>query len=535
MTTAHFTDAERRITIIGVMIVFLLSALDQTIVATAMPVIISQLHGLELYAWVTTAYLLSSTVMVPVWGKLGDLYGRKPVLLAGIGLFLFGSWLSGLAGEFGTLPLLGGGMVQLIVFRAVQGLGGGALFTTAFAIIADLFPPRERGRFAGLFGGVFGLASAVGPLLGGYFTDHGTVSFAGHTVEGWRWVFYLNLPMGLIALFMVIAKMPKLSHASKGSIDYLGAVLIVAACVPLLLALTFGGQKYAWDSPIVIGLLSVFLICAVLFVFVEKRVQDPIIHMELFSNRVFTWANIAGFFSSMSFLSVVAFLPLFMQLGQGVQATTSGLSTLPLMIGLIVAATLSGRLVTRTGRYKPFMLCGMIVLFVATFLMSQMTYHTTRFDLGWRMALLGVGLGPLQSLYSVAIQNAVPMNRIGVVTSANQFFRQIGSTVGVAIFGTLLTNGLNSKLSAWAASKGLPAMDLSKLRGLSIDAQVHAGMMDLPVAIRVLIADSVTHVILLSMIVVLIALSATVMIPELPMRERPKVPPKDAVPADAHL
>jgi EmrB/QacA subfamily drug resistance transporter len=535
LTTAHFTDAERRITIIGVMIVFLLSALDQTIVSTAMPVIISQLHGLELYAWVTTAYLLSSTVMVPVWGKLGDLYGRKPVLLAGIGLFLLGSWLSGLAGEFGTLPLLGGGMVQLVVFRAIQGLGGGALFTTAFAIIADLFPPRERGKFAGLFGGVFGLASAVGPLLGGYFTDHGTVSIAGHTVEGWRWVFYLNLPIGLIALFMVIAKMPKLSHAAKGSIDYLGAVLIVASCVPLLLALTFGGQKYPWGSPIMVGLFAMFLICAVLFVIVEKRVKDPIIHMELFRNKVFTFANTAGFFSSMSFLSVVAFLPLFMQLGQGVQATTSGLSTLPLMIGLIVAATVSGRLVTRTGRYKPFMLAGMSVLLIATFLMSQMTYSTSRLDLGWRMALLGMGLGPLQSLYSVAIQNAVPMNRIGVVTSANQFFRQIGSTVGVAIFGTLLTNDLNSKLAVWAASSGLPAMDLSKLRSLSVDAQIHAGVMNLPVAIRVLIAESVTHVFLLSIIVVVIALTATLMIPELPMRERPKVPPKDAVPADAHM
>jgi EmrB/QacA subfamily drug resistance transporter len=426
-------------------------------------------------------------------------------------------------------------MVQLIVFRAIQGLGGGALFTTAFAIIADLFPPRERGKFAGLFGGVFGLASAVGPLLGGYFTDHGTVSIAGHTVEGWRWVFYLNLPMGLIALFMVIAKMPKLSHAAKGSIDYLGAVLIVASCVPLLLALTFGGQKYAWDSPIVIGLFAMFLICAVLFVIVEKRVKDPIIHMELFGNKVFTWANTAGFFSSMSFLSVVAFLPLFMQLGQGVQATTSGLSTLPLMVGLIVAATVSGRLVTRTGRYKPFMLTGMTVLLIATILMSQMTYSTSRLDLGWRMALLGMGLGPLQSLYSVAIQNAVPMNRIGVVTSANQFFRQIGSTVGVAIFGTLLTNDLNSKLAVWAASSGLPSMNLSKLRSLSVDAQLHSGMMDLPVAIRVMIADSVTHVIMLSIIVVVIALSATLMIPELPMRERPKVPPKDAVPADAHL
>jgi EmrB/QacA subfamily drug resistance transporter len=532
---AHFTDAERRITIIGVMIVFLLSALDQTIVATAMPVIISQLHGLELYAWVTTAYLLSSTVMVPIWGKLGDLYGRKPVLLTGIGLFLFGSWLSGLAGEFGTLPILGGGMVQLIVFRAVQGLGGGALFTTAFAIIADLFPPRERGKFAGLFGGVFGLASAVGPLLGGYFTDHGTVTFAGHTVEGWRWVFYLNLPVGLVALFMVIAKMPKLSHASKGSIDYLGAVLIVAACVPLLLGLTFGGQKYPWGSPVVVGLFAMFVVCTVLFVIVEKRVKDPIIHMELFGNKVFAWANAAGFFSSMSFLSVVAFLPLFMQLGQGVQATTSGLSTLPLMIGLILAATVSGRLVTRTGRYKPFMLIGMSVLLISTFLMSQMTYHTTRLDLGWRMAILGVGLGPLQSLYGVAIQNAVPMNRIGVVTSANQFFRQIGSTVGVAIFGTLLTNDLNAKLAAWAASMGMSSMSLSKLRGLSVDAQLHSGVMNLPEAIRILIANSVTHVFLLSLFVVTIALAATLMIPELPLRASPKVPPKDALPADAHV
>src|SRR5271167_2666466 len=517
------------------MIVFLLSALDQTIVSTAMPVIISQLHGLELYAWVTTAYLLSSTVMVPVWGKLGDLYGRKPVLLAGIGLFLLGSWLSGLAGEFGTLPVLGGGMVQLIVFRAVQGLGGGALFTTAFAIIADLFPPRERGKFAGLFGGVFGVASAIGPLLGGYFTDHGTMNIAGYVVEGWRWVFYLYLPVGLVALFMVVAKMPKLSHASKGSIDFLGAILIVAACVPLLLALTFGGQKYPWDSPVVIGLFSMFVICTVLFVLVEKRVKDPIIHMELFSNKVFAWANIAGFFSSMSFLSVVAFLPLFMQLGQGVQATTSGLSTMPLMLGLIVAATIAGRLVTRTGRYKPFMLAGMTVLLIGTYLLGQMSHHTTRLDLSWRMAILGIGLGPLQSLYGVAIQNAVPVNRIGVVTSANQFFRQIGSTVGVAIFGTLLTNNLNSKLSTWAVSKGLPPIDLSKLRSLSIDAQVHAGVMNIPDAIRILIADAVTHVFLLSIIVVVSALIATLMIPELPMRERSRVPPKDAVPADAHI
>jgi hypothetical protein len=232
---------------------------------------------------------------------------------------------------------------------------------------------------------------------------------------------------------------------------------------------------------------------------------------------------------------VVAFLPLFMQLGQGVQATTSGLSALPLMFGLIVSATFSGRLVTRTGRYKPFMIFGMAVLLIGTFLLSQMSNHTTRFDLGWRMAILGVGLGPLQSLYGVAIQNAVPVSRIGVVTSANSFFRQIGSTVGVAIFGTLLTNDLNGKLAVWAGSMGLPAMDLSKLRSLSAESQVHAGVMNIPDAIRVMISNSVTHVFLVSIVVVLISLVATLMIPELPMRERSKVPPKGAVPNDAHM
>ena len=288
MNAAHFTPTERRITLIGVLIVFLLSALDQTIVATAMPVIISQLQGLALYSWVTTAYLLSSTVMVPIWGKLGDLYGRKPILIWGIGLFLFGSWLSGLAGEFGNLPLLGSGMVQLIFFRAIQGLGGGALFTTAFAIIADLFPPRERGKFSGIFGSVFGLASAIGPLLGGYFTDHGTVTIAGHVVAGWRWVFYLNLPVGMIALFMVIVKMPKLSHAAKGKIDYLGAILIVAACVPLLLGLTLGGQTYPWTSPQVLGLFAPFAAATCLFVFVEARGQGIPFFILSFSRTWFS-------------------------------------------------------------------------------------------------------------------------------------------------------------------------------------------------------------------------------------------------------
>ncbi len=530
-----FTDSERKITLAGVMIVFLLSALDQTIVSTAMPVIISQLHGLSLYSWVTTAYLLSSTVMVPIWGKLGDLYGRKPVLLWGIGLFLVGSWLSGLAGEFGDLPLLGGGMVQLIVFRALQGLGGGALFTTAFAIIADLYPPRERGKISGLMGAVFGLSSTIGPLLGGYFTDHGTVTIFGHVVAGWRWVFYLNLPVGFVALFMVIAKMPIFSHAAKGRIDYLGAVLIVAACVPLLLGLTLGGQTYAWGSPQVLGLFTMFAVCTALFIWVESKVADPIIHLELFKNKVFAWANIAGFFSSMSFLSVVAFLPLFMQMGQGVKATTSGLATLPLMLGLVFGAAMSGRLATKYGRYKPFLIGGITLVFLGALLLSLMTQETSRLDLAWRMAVLGLGLGPLQSLFGIAVQNAAPLNRMGVVTSANQFFRQIGSTVGVAVFGTLLTGGLNAKLGAYAAAHHMPALNLSALRGLSAEAQANSGGMTLPQPIQALIADSVTHVFLLSLIVIAIAAFATLMVPEIPMRDRKGTPPKDALPPEVHV
>src|SRR5882757_1336759 len=274
---AEFTDLEKRVTLWGVAIVFLLSALDQTIVATAMPRIISELNGLALYAWVTTAYLLSSTVMVPIWGKLGDLFGRKPILLAGILFFLMGSWLSGLSGEFGDLPLMGGGMVQLIVFRAVQGIGGGALFTTAFAIIGDLYPPRERGKIGGMFGAVFGLSSTIGPLIGGYFTDHGTVSLAGHVIAGWRWVFYLNLPLSLLSLFMIIVKMPKMSHQAKGRIDFIGAALIIATVVPLLLALTFGGHQYAWLSAPEIALFAGSAIGLGLYIYAERFASDPIL------------------------------------------------------------------------------------------------------------------------------------------------------------------------------------------------------------------------------------------------------------------
>lgn len=507
--TAHapsydFTPAEKKFTIAGVMIVFLLAALDQTIVSTAMPRIVADLGGLNLYAWMITSYMLSSTVMIPIWGKLGDLYGRKPILLSGIGLFLLGSWLSGLSGEFGDLPLLGGGMTQLIWFRVIQGFGGGALFTTAFAIIADMFPPRERGRFAGLFGGVFGLASAIGPLIGGYFTDHGSMTIAGLYVAGWRWVFYLNIPLALISLFVITYKMPRLSHAAKGKIDWFGAVFVIAASVPLLLALTWGGNDYAWSSPQILGLFAMFVIFTGAFIWAERRHKDPIIHLELFKNKVFTWANIAAFFSSMAFLSSVAFLPFFMQVGQGAGATTSGLAIMPLMFGLIIASIISGQLVSKTGRYKPVLLVGTALVMVGVFLLSLMTYETTRLDLSWRMVILGAGLGPLQATFNIAIQNAIPPQQIGVVTGANQFFRQIGSTIGVALFGTLFFQKLRSQ--------GLDVSQVNEMRAPG------AGAIQLPDTIKEIIANSITSTFGFALIVLVVSLLATLMIPELPMK-----------------
>lgn len=442
----NFTAQEKSITLIGLMVVFLLSALDQTIVSTAMPRIIEQLEGLEYYSWVTTAYLLASTVMVPIYGKLGDLYGRKPILITGIVLFLLGSALCGMSGEPFLHGLFGGGMIQLIVFRAVQGLGGAALFTSAFAILGDMFPPAERARFGGLFGAVFGLSSVVGPLIGGFLTDHGSVRLLGYFIEGWRWVFYVNLPLGLVALFMIMVKMPRLSHRAAGRIDFLGAGLVIATTIPLLLALTWGGTSYAWGSPRIVTLLAVSALSLGLLLLAERGNPDAIIPLGLFRNRTFTVANLASFVINMAFMGIVMFLPLFMQTVQGISATNSGLSMLPLMAGLILSSIVSGNLVARSGHYKPFLVGSPVVLLLGVFLLTHIGVDTTRADLGWRMFIVGLGLGPAMSLFNIAIQNAVPVQQMGIATSGAQFYRQIGSTIGAALFGTLLINNLQTEL-----------------------------------------------------------------------------------------
>nr|WP_227978621.1 MDR family MFS transporter [Deinococcus terrestris] len=421
---------------IGLLVVFLLAALSQTIVGTAMPRIIEDLQGFNLYSWVTTAYLLASTVMVPIYGKLSDLYGRKPILVFGIVVFLLGSALSGLAGEPFLGNFLGGGMNQLIAFRAVAGFGGAALFTTAFTILADMFAPAERARFGGLFGAIFGLASVIGPAVGGFLTDQAS----------WRWVFYVNLPLGLFALFLILAKMPKLTHRMAGKIDYLGAALILLTTIPLLLALTWGGVTYPWDSARILGLFALSAASLLGFLWAESRTKDAIIPLNLFRVPMFSLGNLASFIMGMAFLGVILFLPLFMQMVLGVSATNSGFSMLPLMGGLILSSIVAGQVVARTGKYKPWMLGGAVLLLLGIYLLTFLTPQTTLVDLGWRMFIVGLGLGPSQSLFTLAIQNAVPLNQLGIATSSSQFFRQIGSTIGAAVFGTLLLNNLHTEL-----------------------------------------------------------------------------------------
>jgi EmrB/QacA subfamily drug resistance transporter len=534
---AHDNEAEaRRITVIALVIVLLLGALDQTIVSTAMPRIVAQLKGLSLYAWVTTVYLLSSTVMVPIWGKLGDLYGRKVVLIWGVSVFILGSALCGLAGEFGALPVLGGGMVQLIVFRGLQGIGGGALFTSAFAVIADLYPPRERGKLSGYFGAVFGLASVVGPVIGGFLTEHGTTHLAGVTIAGWRWVFYVNLPLSALALFMIIAKTPSLKAGRGGRIDILGALLVVTAFVPLLLALSWGGHQYAWSSPTILALFAITAVALLLFIGVELKVSEPLLPLELFRNKVFSLGNGAAFVISMAFFGAITFVPLYLQLGIGVAATQSGMAMLPMMFGLILSSTVSGRLVTKIGRYKPMMLFGAIAMLAGVFLMTRLTPQTTVLGVAWRMFVLGLGLGPSQGLFALAIQNAVPVQSLGVATSSSQFFRQIGSTVGVAVFGAVMTQALAAEV-ARAGGGGAANVSLDKLQALAAQqAQSGLGAKTLAVdpLLRVAFSRAIVDLFWAAGAIAVVGLVLILLLPELPLRRHghaePVAEPGEGVP-----
>ena len=510
------TEQQRRLTLFALIIVFLLSALDQTIVSTALPRIVQELKGLNVYSWVTTTYLLTSTVMVPIWGKLGDLYGRKRILILGICIFVLGSWLCGLSGEIAEMPLIGGGMMQLIVFRGVQGIGGGALFTSAFATIADIFPPHERGKYGGLFGAVFGLASVIGPIVGGWFTDHGTVDVFGAHIEGWRWVFYLNLPTSLVALFMIGVKMPDLGERTRGKIDVAGAVLIVFAIGALMLALTFGPAD-GWRSTKVLGNFSLALAAALLFTYVESKAPEPIVPLSMFKITAFSTSTLSSFMISMSFMGTIIFVPLYLQLALGIKATNSGLATLPMMLGLIGGSMIAGRLSARAGNFRGLLLLGTAIQLIGLFLLWLLHKEATSIDVMWRLFVFGLGLGPSQSLFNIIAMSAVPPRQIGVATSTGMFLRQIGGLIGVAIFGAIMSAHLQRLLSAV-----LPAgtkFDLGKLEALAMGATTGQSLA-IPPYIAGAFADAMSYVFIGSMVVIAIAVVTIFFIPHIELRGR---------------
>jgi EmrB/QacA subfamily drug resistance transporter len=430
-------DNRARFEILGaVLLALFLSALDQTIVGTALPRILTDLRGNELYTWVVTIYLLTATVTGPLYGKLSDLFGRRPMLMLGIGLFLLGSGLSALSQE----------MWQLVLFRGIQGLGAGALFPISLAVIGDLFTPRERGRYQGLFGGVFGISMLIGPALGGFLTD--SIS--------WHWVFLVNLPIGLVAMAVIWRLLPPIKHPERVvSIDYLGAAVFAAAVVPLLLGLT-NKQSADWLDPSVGGLLAVSAVLTAVFVWVESRAKDPIIHLELFGNRTFTATVVAGGLISFGFFGGVIFIPRWFQFVNGSSATQSGYEMLPMLIGVIGSSIISGQIVSRTGRYKWLSAGALLLAGIGLFLLTGLRANTPIAQLWFWMFLMGVGIGPTMAVFTIVIQNAVPFRVMGVATSALVFFRQVGGTVGLAIAGTLFGSTLTDEIPRQLASNDVP-------------------------------------------------------------------------------
>jgi len=529
------SSISRRLALSAILLVLLLSALDQTIVTTAMPTIIAQLRGFERYAWVTTAYMLTSTVLVPIYGKLGDLYGRRIVLVAGIILFLGGSMLCGISGEAGDLPLIGDGMNQLILFRAIQGLGAGGLATGAFGMIADIFPPAERGRYAGLFGAVFGLASVIGPFVGGFFTDHGTVAIGSLVIAGWRWIFYLNVPLGIVSLLVLLKKLPPSRSHRREPIDWAGALLILATFVPLLLALSSGGQSHPWSSPPIVGGFALAAGSFAALLLVERGRPHAMLPLPLFRNPIVARCNAALFVLNLGFLGIVLFLPLFVQVVLQAGATVSGMVMLPMMGGLIFGSIVAGRIASTTRRYKPTMIVSGVVLLIGMLLLMRVDAGTSKIELGAVMIIIGLGLGPSQSLFTTAIQNAVDRHHIGVATSSAQFSRQIGSTLGVAVFGALLTNRLAAALPRHMPGLATAAdgrIDLNLAQRLAMEpsllhaavaSRVPANAVEATVAqnqtvLRLAFADSITSLFAIAAAIAFVGLLIMFCVPDRKLR-----------------
>lgn len=518
-------------TLLGLILTLLLSALDQTIVGTAMPRIIGQLNGFERYAWVTTTYLLTSTITVPIIGKLSDMYGRKWFLLIGTIIFVTASALCGASGD---LPLPLDGMNQLIVFRGLQGIGAGMISGIVFAVIGDIFPPAERGRVSGIFSGVFGLSSVVGPTLGGWITDN----------FSWRWVFYVNLPVGILAILALAVAFPYFKpEARQRQIDWGGVATLIGTLVPLLLALEWV-NTYGWTSSRVLGLLALAVVMLAAFLFIESRAAEPILSLALFKNRIFAVSAVALFMTGLGMFGAIIFIPLFMQGVTGVSATASGSLLTPMMLAMIFGSITSGQLMARQGRYKILSVIGLLLITFGLVLLSGMHADTTEAIVVRNMLVVGLGMGLTMPIYTLAVQNAVDRRMMGAATAATQFFRQIGGTVGTAIFTSMMLGRYHQRFGELAPPT-LPAQvraifdnPLQLLQILPQLQQEFAKQPGGPQLLQLLVGnvkDSLVYAIqssfILAAIMMGIACIVNLFLQEIPLRRREDMQPTQAIAA----
>jgi EmrB/QacA subfamily drug resistance transporter len=492
---------------VGLMTGMLLAALDQTIVGTALPTIVGELGGINHYSWVVTAYLLASTASTPLYGKVSDLVGRRPVFLFAIVTFVIGSVLAGASAN----------MTELILFRGIQGLGAGGLMTLAFTIISDAVTPRERGRYQGLFGAVFGIASVAGPLVGGYFAE-----------RNWRWIFYINVPIGVLAIVVCYHVMRLIPfHRRRHAIDWLGAAAMVVGVSCLLLALSWGGNQYAWGSGTIIALFAAGAAFSLLFVLQERRASEPILPLRLFRRSTFALANSAGFVLGLVMFGSIIFIPLYLQIVKGASPTKSGLLMLPMMAGIITTSVASGRAMSRIGRYKWFPVAGSLVLTAGMFLFTQVHVDSALWVAFGDMVVVGVGLGLCMQSLILAVQNSVTMRDMGAGTAAATFFRSLGGAFGVAILGAVLTSRLTSEMASRlpGAIRQLPpdqAEQFARGGTTSVSINEPAKILALPAPVRGAIqsafVESLHTVFLVAGAVAVVAVAITVALPDRELR-----------------
>ena len=512
------------VSVVGMLLAMLLAALDQTIVATALPRVVADLGGFGQFAWLFSSYMLASTVSIPIMGKLSDVYGRKSVLVGGLLIFMAGSALSGGAQD----------MTQLILFRGIQGVGAGSIIANSYAVLGDVFPPAQRGKWTGVVVGVFALAIVIGPTAGGYVTDH----------FGWRWIFFLNLPAGLVALLVILGGMADVRDPRVSSrIDYPGATTFIASVVTLLLALTWVGKEFPWGSPLIVGLFLFSGIMAVLFLWIQARTEEALIPRSLFSNPIFSVAVVATFLTAIVMYGGIMFIPLFVQGVIGSSATSAGMVLIPMMLSAVVSAVVAGQIISRTGHYRILAITGVSVMALGIYLFTRLDAQSSSTEAVQYLVVAGAGLGATLPTFMIAVQNAFPHHTLGVVTASLQFFRNLGGAVGTAVLGAFMTLRLGDWLSSSSPPEAVAALPpqvieqlrdsqalmnpaaMSQLRELAgQQPNVAEALTVIEEGLRAALAGAMHDVFILGLGITLVAVLVTIFFKDIPLRRTNRDP-----------